>query len=698
MANEKLNISGWNAGWPQGLLSNIDEAVADADGQTISTSQGGDTVLLDFDNVAVIVDADTVNSVSVTIRASFDDLLDLGATGGLNVSLFIDSLLKGTEATGNLSSTMSNKGLTNVGWDVDWTAAQLDSLQILVTTTGGEDAPIWLLDCIDVNVDYSEAALMLPAAIALALAGQEPVVDIPGQETTLRVALALTGYAPTIDNVVSVPTGALTTDGKISYLSTVFEQLQINGWDAGWPTGFATNVDEPISAADGQSISTTFDGDSVFLDLDDVTDTVNEDDVLGVTMTVRAKVDVLGGGSFLEDAFISVELYVDGTSKGSDTAFISAAEGTFQNFPVSHIGWNENWTVAQLNAMRIKLTAGAIVIGSSGWRISLDTIDTFVEHSPQSPKLISPPIAALTLATAAPTARQDLFRLPAVETAALAGQAPSLKLEEQVLPSDVALMFDGQAPVASTNFAMLPAVETAVLAGQAPVDVIASTVAPAVETLVLAGKVPTLELTANHLPLPPRQRVFLLTEAPSIDGESNPPRSLLGLTTDAPTFEIGVSHLIVMQRSFVNISSAASVLQIGDNIPVATAALTLAPLTPVRVGGTPVDVPGTATLALTTYTPSAEFGFAELALATFAPTAITTHASVPAALALTLTGHVPIVENASVHQPTGALTLAGQAPSMAFSSFLTPGKPGLISLSIDRRIEFIATPTDILIE
>ena len=64
---------------------------------------------------------------------------------------------------------------------------------------------------------------------------------------------------------------------------------------------------------------------------------------------------------------------------------------------------------------------------------------------------------------------------------------------------------------------------------------------------------------------------------------------------------------------------------------------------------------------------------------------------------LTLAGQTPTVLDAP-RPGAGALSLTGQAgPTLTFTSQLNAGYPGLISLSIDYDLEFIATPTETLI-
>jgi hypothetical protein len=121
--------------------------------------------------------------------------------------------------------------------------------------------------------------------------------------------------------------------------------------------------------------------------------------------------------------------------------------------------------------------------------------------------------------------------------------------------------------------------------------------------------------------------------------------------------------------------------------------LTLTVHTPFRVPGAIVTVP-VASLAITTHEPFAVFQFAELVIATFAPVRVVDFLILPAARALVLSGQAPLSENAAAIVDEGTLVLAGQAPTVDFTSLLIQGDPKLLSLTVDRNIQFIATPTE----
>jgi len=156
MTVETLFPNGDDGGWPTGGFANIDEGIASADGLTYETSIDNDVTVIDLDDSA-IADADTVNSVTVKIRAK-----DTGS-GGKN-SLIVDLLIGGV-GQGPITSGVLNNAygtytfVDAVNWDQDWTAAQLDGMQLEITAnqTGKGEAADWQIDAIDVDIDYTAA-------------------------------------------------------------------------------------------------------------------------------------------------------------------------------------------------------------------------------------------------------------------------------------------------------------------------------------------------------------------------------------------------------------------------------------------------------------------------------------------------------------------------------------------------------------
>ena len=161
MTVETLNIVSIDSAFsdPNGAITDIDEPVASADGNSYGTTTENDTADFGLTNPALIGDADTVNSVTITIRAQ------KGGTAGnerWQVDLLIGGVVQGSQqSTGNLTTSFANyTGINDAGWNSDWTQAQLNGMQIRLTAiqAGMGGTQVTDLDCIDVDVDFTEAA------------------------------------------------------------------------------------------------------------------------------------------------------------------------------------------------------------------------------------------------------------------------------------------------------------------------------------------------------------------------------------------------------------------------------------------------------------------------------------------------------------------------------------------------------------
>jgi len=709
MATEKLNPNGYDNGWPLGFLANVDEPVASADGQLVASFIESEVVVFDFPAVADIDDDDIVSSIAVTLRCRYTEG-DEGASsfGGITAEILIGGISQGSDSTGNLSSGFQNKVLGNVGWNSDWTQAQLDSLQLRLTTvvtSGTAVFPGWLMDCVDVDITYVDVPSHTaePAAATLTIATEEPVAAIPGQEHVAAGSAALTGQAPMLDYGVPVAKQSLFLAGTLSYANPVTEQLQINGWDNGWPTGFVANVDEPSAIADGQTVSTSGDNVAVVFDLDNVSvDITDETDVLSVSMTLRSRMTSVDDDPFepgVDPGYLEIDLIIDGFSQG--TKDVHVTENTVMaNYSVSLIAWNQDWSVAQLNAMQVRVTTKQGNLRTELYYI--DTIDVLVKHAAQSPIIVIPAAAALTVATTTSVIRRDLFKRPLVNAAVLAGKVLTLMHEDQVLPSAVALALTGKPSTIVVNYVMLPAVDALVLTSKVPIRVKDTAFLPAKDALVLASEVPTLDQTEDHVVLPAQRPLQLSPEAPlSIgpgQGISGPSLGTLALAGEAPAPVITANFEISIADIALTLAGQQPLILDIHYRAVPKVALLLSEKTPVRWPGTILPVVAAGSLAITTYAPEALIQFARLSLVGYVPKVVVDHHALPASLVVTINGQEVIVENASIHSFVGTLNFTGLAPTMGFSSFLSETSPRLINLTIDRDIEFIATPTDILIE
>lgn len=145
------------AGWPTGVVGNIDNTIASASGTFYETSIDDDVATIDL-SATTIVDADTVNSVTVKVHAR-----TTGASGkdAITVDVLIGGTPQASQAmTGFLTGSSATYTYTNVLWDSDWTAAQIAGMQLTVQAvqTGKATAADWQVDEIEVDIDYTEAS------------------------------------------------------------------------------------------------------------------------------------------------------------------------------------------------------------------------------------------------------------------------------------------------------------------------------------------------------------------------------------------------------------------------------------------------------------------------------------------------------------------------------------------------------------
>lgn len=157
MAADKLNINGWDAGWPTGSVANVDEPVGSADGALIAATSENDTVLLDLTSTTV-VDGDTVTAVDIVVRIREG----AGSAGNnrIGVEFLIGGVVQGSrQNSANMSTTFANVSFSDANWDVDWTQAQLDGAQVRLTAVqqGKNESAVWEVDCLDVDIVFTLA-------------------------------------------------------------------------------------------------------------------------------------------------------------------------------------------------------------------------------------------------------------------------------------------------------------------------------------------------------------------------------------------------------------------------------------------------------------------------------------------------------------------------------------------------------------
>ena len=157
MALETLVPDGDDAGWNSGGFADVDEGVpGDDDTTKVTEVAKNNTIIFDLGDSA-LEDADTINSVKIDVRMR----CDLASGDSLfQFDILIGGTPQGTTNQVPTSSWASYLGLTNVAWDTDWTAAQLDGMQVSVRSiqTGMPTTDLWEVTAIDVIIDYTAAA------------------------------------------------------------------------------------------------------------------------------------------------------------------------------------------------------------------------------------------------------------------------------------------------------------------------------------------------------------------------------------------------------------------------------------------------------------------------------------------------------------------------------------------------------------
>ena len=171
MATETLNINAIDSAFsdPNGAVTDIDEPISGADGNSYGTTTEDDVATFGLTPTA-LTDAHTINSVTLTVRAQ------KGGTAGnerFQVDLLIGGVVQGSQqSTGNLTTSFANyTGINDAGWNSDWTQAELNGMQVRLTAiqAGMGGTQVTDLDCIDVIVDYTAPVTFTPEADAFGI-------------------------------------------------------------------------------------------------------------------------------------------------------------------------------------------------------------------------------------------------------------------------------------------------------------------------------------------------------------------------------------------------------------------------------------------------------------------------------------------------------------------------------------------------
>ena len=160
MATEYLVPNGDDGGWTtNNAATNASSGInggTPTDGSFIETTgvSEGDVINIDLGATA-LTDADTVTAVTVRVRAQSSNSND-----SITVDLIVGGTAQGVgQDTGGLAASFTTYTLTDaVNWDADWTAAQLNGMQVRLTSAQGGMPQACDIQVSEVEVDITYTA------------------------------------------------------------------------------------------------------------------------------------------------------------------------------------------------------------------------------------------------------------------------------------------------------------------------------------------------------------------------------------------------------------------------------------------------------------------------------------------------------------------------------------------------------------
>jgi hypothetical protein len=143
---------------------------------------------------------------------------------------------------------------------------------------------------------------------------------------------------------------------------------------SGFATGAVTDIDEGVSSADGNFVSTTADGEGEVLVVDFASPGLSDSDTITqVDIVVRHQVNVDS------DSVLDVDLLIGGTAQGATQT--TANRLTIGNDTLNDTGWNSDWTSTQLDGLQVQLTAAQGGMPTADqW--DLDAIEVTITYTP----------------------------------------------------------------------------------------------------------------------------------------------------------------------------------------------------------------------------------------------------------------------------------------------------------------------------
>jgi hypothetical protein len=159
MATDKLNANSTDAatGSWSNTIANVDEAVGSADGLLMATTSENNNITYGL-TATIVEDADTVSAVDIVVRAR--EASGSAGNNRIGVEFVVGGTVQGArQDTANMTTSFQNFSFSDANWDSDWTQAQLNGAQArcYAIQQGKNEAATWEIDCLDVDIVFTEA-------------------------------------------------------------------------------------------------------------------------------------------------------------------------------------------------------------------------------------------------------------------------------------------------------------------------------------------------------------------------------------------------------------------------------------------------------------------------------------------------------------------------------------------------------------
>lgn len=158
-----------------------------------------------------------------------------------------------------------------------------------------------------------------------------------------------------------------------------------------WQTGALTDIDEGISAADGNLLQTDTDGEGETFTLDFASPGLSDSDTISQVDIVVRHIDGTD-----TDSDIAVELLIGGTTQGTVTP---AHASSLTNDTLNTAGWNTDWTQSQLDGLQVRITAtqGGKAVADQWGIDAVEVVITYTAGGPTTVQQAASIVAAASL-------------------------------------------------------------------------------------------------------------------------------------------------------------------------------------------------------------------------------------------------------------------------------------------------------------